>query len=1122
MNGPAASVLPEKRKLLGFTDNRQDAALQAGHFNDFNFVSLLRAATLAAVEAAGPDGLSPEDYGRRVQDQLGFHAANRARRQEWMVDAEIKGVAQSLGEEALRKVLAHRVWADQRRGWRFTNPNLEELRLIKPHFLALDELAADGDAFSTAGETLRRAAPSTRAKALRLLLDAMRQGLAVATDALDKQSVEALAEGSRQRLRDPWSISAQEKPRTAAALMIVPPKKAETGLAGEGLIVRAGPRGALAKSLRRQQLWGREQRLREDDYLTLIEALLKAAESYGLVQPVSTLFGGQGWRLAPGALRLKVNDSADAGGRPPNRYFLSLYQGMATTLRAGGEGLFGLESREHTAQVDQERRIWRERRFRWEDEDRRDLDADKGQMKERGEPSVFLPALFCSPTMELGVDISALNAVYLRNVPPTPANYAQRAGRAGRSGQAALVTTYCAAQSPHDQHYFEEPSRMVGGVVRPPALELANRDLILAHLHAVWLAEAGVDLPADIPHVLDCSDPQLPVRQDHAAKFREPGLTERAYTAMLRLLASVEGELDPAAAPWAADPSAFAREAADNAASLFSDAFGRWRQLYEGARQQLTDANRRSEMHGLSAELRREARMQQSQANEQISLLERGKSTGGSDFYTYRYLATEGFLPGYKFPRLPLYAYVPSGVGAGSSAAYLQRARFLAIAEFGPRSLIYHEGRAYRVHKAKLPTSARDAEGRLSTSTMHVCEECGAGHKAVRERCHACGAKLAGRAGEIAHVLRIDNVETQPAERITANDEDRQRQGFDIQTTFSWPERGGALDVVRAVASDDLGPILTIDYATGAEISRVNKGLRRRREKSLLGFNIDPSTGKWGKRPDEDEGPPDAPRSQRVVPIVQDNKNAALLRLLEGPLDEVGMTTLQHALARGLELEFQLEAGETQTEPTPSRENRRAILAYEAAEGGAGVLGRMAQEPGALARVARTALGLMHYAQLETATAAADATVLTTVDNADCVKGCYRCLLSYYNQPDHGLIDRTNPGALNTLLRLARATTATPKACVDETRVEGDGGAKTWREAFKAWRLPRPDEEVLDQAGDPPPLTWRSHLVAAGFSEFDVTTRRALEAGGYSLVVLPETPGDQPPAALAELLGVPA
>ncbi len=57
--------------------------------------------------------------------------------------------------------------------------------------------------------------------------------------------------------------------------------------------------------------------------------------------------------------------------------------------------------------------------------------------------------------------------------------------------------------------------------------------------------------------------------------------------------------------------------------------------------------------------------------------------------------------------------------------------------------------------------------------------------------------------------------------------------------------------------------------------------------------------------------------------------------------------TLQHAVARGLELEFQLEPGEMLTEPTPSRENRRAILGFEAAEGGVGVLDRLANEPDA-------------------------------------------------------------------------------------------------------------------------------------------------------------------------------
>ena len=39
----------EARKLLSFTDNRQDAALQAGHLNDFSQVALLRGALVRAL-----------------------------------------------------------------------------------------------------------------------------------------------------------------------------------------------------------------------------------------------------------------------------------------------------------------------------------------------------------------------------------------------------------------------------------------------------------------------------------------------------------------------------------------------------------------------------------------------------------------------------------------------------------------------------------------------------------------------------------------------------------------------------------------------------------------------------------------------------------------------------------------------------------------------------------------------------------------------------------------------------------------------------------------------------------------------------------------------------------------
>ena len=1116
MNAQGDAIPSDRRKLLGFTDNRQDAALQSGHFNDFLFVSLLRAAILYAVRKSGKDGLSEDEFGRRVQEALGFVSSNLVRRREWMMDPDTKGVSLQEAEKILSRVLYHRVWADQRGGWRFTNPSLEELGLISVQYLSLDELAADSDVFAAAPEPLRSAQPEIRKKALGILLDTLRHGLAITTDALNSATLETLSNSARQLLRDPWSISAQEKLRVSSTLMIDAPKRADIGLRAEPLIVRAGPRSSLARKLNRSDIWG--EKLTATNYIEVLQFLLRAAAEYQLVRSVPSLFDTEGWQLAANAVRLIPGLNIGKDGKA-NNYFISLYESLYSALVKGGDGLFGLEGREHTAQVDQERREWREWRFRWGQDDQERLKQARDTMRQVGEPSVFLPVLFCSPTMELGVDISALNTVYLRNVPPTPANYAQRSGRAGRSGQAALVVTYCAAQSPHDQYYFATPRAMVSGVVRPPTLELANRDLVVSHLHAVWLAETGQDLASDIPAVLDLKQESLPIEEELASKLRDPSLAQRAAVAMRRILDSIDEDLKNADTSWAKDRDSIIKNTADLAPERFSFAFKRWRELYNSARSQLIEANRRSEMHGLSAADRKEAKIQQAQANEQLSLLEKGKSSGGSDFYTYRYLATEGFLPGYNFPRLPLYAYVPA-IGMGvSKGAYLQRARFLAIAEFGPGSIIYHEGRSYRVYKAKLPAGLRAEEGgRLATDVIYVCGECGASHHQKEvERCHACQASMAG-VHPIRNVIRIDNVETRPVERITANDEERQKKGFDIQTVFHWPMRDGVIDVSSAIAKDADGPILRLDYAPGATISRVNKGLKRRREQTILGFGIDPASGRWTTGPEDgadEERTPDGETSQRIVPIVQDNKNTLLLRMPGETPSEGTMITLQHALARSLEIVFQLEEGETLTEPVPSRDNRRAILAFEATEGGAGVLGRLAHEPLALSRVAKEALNIMHYQNIERAVAENNPDLLEEAPGSNCVKGCYRCLLSYYNQPDHEFIDRTDQEVRKILLRLARGK-------VEEligVHSNENGG---WIEAIAKWGVPLPDKEILTIGNVSIPLVWRSHLVAASHQKLSQDDQSILHSKGYSIIVLPEKPGDKAPSELLKLLGMAA
>ncbi len=99
-----------------------------------------------------------------------------------------------------------------------------------------------------------------------------------------------------------------------------------------------------------------------------------------------------------------------------------------------------------------------------------------------------LNALSCSTTFELGVDVGELEAVILRNVPPSTSNYIQRAGRAGRrSSSAALVVTY-ASRNSHDLTHFRDPRGMISGVIRAPRITVENERIARRHVHAIALA----------------------------------------------------------------------------------------------------------------------------------------------------------------------------------------------------------------------------------------------------------------------------------------------------------------------------------------------------------------------------------------------------------------------------------------------------------------------------------------------------------------------------------------------------------------------------------------------------------------------------------------------------------
>ncbi|MEW5764478.1 MAG: DEAD/DEAH box helicase [Acidobacteriota bacterium] len=964
-------------KLLSFTDNRQDASLQAGHFNDFLQLAVLRSALVAALKDRAT--LTPDVVAREVVARCGLALRDIAKTTDLAPDS----AAARQAWEVFTDLVEVRLYEDLRRGWRVVQPNLEELGLLQITYRGLEELCREGRwwAFHPAAAS---ATPTARAQVVRAFLDHFRRKLAIRTGLLTETTQQQLRRRSEANLNTFWGLDPESRDELRTAKWFT--RLGQSSRPDEGFAL--GEQSALGRFLLKSFGFPKK------DFAGFMEGFLTLLVQHGLLFRLSPVEDHQRYQLEAGCLVWNRGDGnppppdplyarrspRDGYREPPKRvhaFFHRFYQQASGTLA-------WLEAREHSAQVvTAGAREEREYRFR--------LSAPENGKKP-------LPLLCCSPTMELGIDIADLDLVHLRSIPPTPANYAQRGGRAGRQGQPGLIFSYCGAQNSHDQYFFRRREEMVAGVVKPPTLDLASESLVKVHVYALWLAHVGLPLGNTMEGILDLDQERYPLLANVQAQV---SLSEEARAQVEQAARSALrqdwGLLRGASwfnEKWLARTIREAPEA-------FDRAFDRWRELYRAAMGQLVKAQNQL-LRARRPEEQSEARRMQDEALRQRNLLlQTGVGREEADFYPYRYLASEGFLPGYNFPALPVRAWVPRG-GDGE---FIPRPRPIALREFGPGNILYHEGAKWQAVSFEAPPGGLEERKRQAK----ICRECGGlSFDAGVDLCPVCSVRFDGENSELLPLMDMPNIRTRRRERITSNEEERRRRGFEISLAYQFARETSGPRVLDADAVTDDTPMLRLRWAPTATLIHINRGWRKA---DVPGFLVDLQSGEVQTEPNQSLADRGRPRAlDRIQLYVQDTQNLLFVRWPEGAStqDRTTETTLLYALKRGIERAFELEESELGVDVI-GRGSQRALVYYETSEGGSGVLRRLYEETDALARVAREALDCLHYHP--------DGTEA----QGGCERACYSCLLSFRNQRDALYMDRHKVREL--LLALAQGWT---------------------------------------------------------------------------------------------------